>query len=663
MADHDATVRLNLAASGMLSMLQVIAKQSDDLAKKLEGVGDEGKKAEKKLSPFMESAKKGAGAAKTAILDMGASLKNVAGQVLTFGGALSMAGAAKQAIELRSHYEDIAFAIRTGTGEAMRWDQVQASVEKTASKWKQSNGEVAHSFDELFRESNNVNFAEKASEASAKFARATGKDIQLFTKIADELRDKFDVTADDVEDAMSRIVSTNKTEEFGQNMEILGASARSLGLKGKEGLSQMIGMLETSGGATKDLKKGILGLSGVLESLEDPGKSAAIEKALKVKLKTDDGAVRKDALEQILKSSGGQKEELAKVFSGDALKVMTEYGKIYSQAFDDTSGKFKEKSEAGLDAFNKAIASAAKQKLSVADLTAQADKKLKEPSANIQAAINKVTAAFNQPKLISAIDKIADKAPALADVFAKLIDFAADHPLLAGAGLVGAKAGMAMGGSMASDAGSALFERTLGKLGKKIFSPGAAVEAGETMAKTAAKSGAWATAGAAMGIVAAGLVADQIGKALIDAHWDEKSKEQGDTVLAGVEASGAASSGDLARMLKARETLASKYKSLDEDKNSMANKFMRGLGRTLEGDDFESGDDKVRAAAGKELAELDAAIAKARESTEKGVSTTDKAATAQERLASATERAVKRLDQLGSGGGGGNGTNGLPPLT
>ncbi len=658
MSDHDANVRLNLAASGMLSMLQVISKHADELAKNLEGVGDEGKKAEKKLSPFMESAKKGAGAAKTAMLDLGSSIKSVAGQVLTLGGAVSMAGAAKQAMDLRSHYEDIAFAIRTGTGEAMRWEQVQERVEKTATKWKRSNNEVAHSFDELFRESNDVKFAEKATEAAAKFAAASGKPIEVFTGIADQLRDKFDIAADDVEDAMARIASTNKVEEFGANMEALGASARSLGLSGKEGLSQMIGMLEASGGATKDLKKGIVGLSGVLETLTDPTRAQAIEKSLKVKLRTDDGEVRKDAIEQLLKGTGGQKEELSKVFSGDALKIMTEYGKIYSQAFDDTSGNFKRKSEAGLEAFNKALADAAKQKLSVDDVTAQAEKKLREPSANIQAAINKVTNAFNQPKLIAAVDKIAEKAPMIADAFAKLIEFAADHPLLAGAGLVAGKAGMAMGGSMLNDAGSAIFDRTLGKLGKQIFSPKEAAEAGEALAKSAGISPAWKMAGGAIGLVAAGLVA----KAMIDSHFDDKDKEQGDTVMAGVEAAGAASSGDLARMLEARKTLAARYKELDDSKDSVANRFMRGLGQTIEGDDFRSGDDKVRYAAAKDLADLDAAIAKAQAANEKGAGASDKAAGAQDRLATAAEKAARRLEAIASGGGGGNGTNGLPNL-
>lgn len=659
MADRDASVRLNLAASGMLSMLQMLEKESGRLAKEIGSIGEESKKTERKLSPMMESARKGLGAAKKSVMDLGASLKSTLGTALTLGGALSFGAAIKEAVDLTSHYKDVAFAIRTGTGEAMRWEQVQEKVEKTAGRWKRSNAEVARSFDELFRGSSDVNFAEKAAEASAKFARATGKGMSLFAGIADQLRDKFDVAADDIEEAMARIVSTNKVEEFAGSMDVLGSSARSLGLSGKEGLSQVVGMLEATGGATKDLKASISGLSGVLESLNDPGRGAAIEKALKVKLRTDDGELRKDALEQVLKASGGQKEELSKVFSGDSLKIMTEYGKIYSKAFDSTAGNFKTKSEAGMDAFNKALKDAAKSKLSVADITAEAENRNKDPKAQLQDAMNKFTNAFAQPKLISAVEKLADKAPAIADAFAKVVDFAADNPILAGTAFVGGKAAMAMGGSMASDAGSAVFERTLGKLGGKLFTPKDATAAGEAMAKAGGWGNVGKLLGAASGVAIAGYIAHELGTWAIDQAMEKKGKAQNSTVLAGVEAAGAASSGDLNRMLAARSELSSRVQEMEKDTNSFGHRVMRGIGRTFVDKDFKTGDDQIRLGAKQDLLELEQAIARTRAATEQDADATEKSTRSQERLAQSAERTARALDRIGSAGG--TGTNGLPP--
>ncbi len=649
MSDKDSTLRLNLAASGMLTMLQTLAKEADKLAKEVEGVGEKSEKTEKKIHPMLASGKKAWGAATTAAMDLGKQLVSVAGQAATLGGALSMGAGIKAGVDLVSTYKHIAFAIRTGTGTAQSWQQVQEHVSATAERWGRSNEEVAHSYDELFRELGNVEFAKKASDTVAKAAAATGKDAATLTHIAVELGDKFGISADQIDEAMSTIVGTNKLEEFSGGMERLGAMAKSLGYQGTDGLKQMVGMLEASGGATKDLNKAVMGLGSVMESLQDVDKSKDIEKKFKMKLRGDDGELKKDVIQQILKATGGQKEELGKVFAGDGLKIMTEYGRMYSSAYDKTTGTFEERSNAAMASINSAFENAVKKPT---DLGAEANaNNLDDPKAKLQRAMNHFTDAFAQPKLIAAVNKLADKAPALADGMAKLLDFALDHPLLAGAGLLGGKGAMAFGGSMAQDgaaaAGKSVLKALTGSaIGKKL---------GLDMAEGAAASGKWKTAGAAFGIVAAALIADEIGKAIIDARVAAMEAEQNKTILTGVEAAQAAKSGDVGRMKKVREDLASRIASMDEDSNSLGHRLERGAGRLVEGADFQTGDDKVKAAAKADLAALDEAIGKAAGSTDKG-------ATATERLAQSAERAAKALERLGNPAGGGGGTNGLPPV-
>lgn len=646
MSDHDASLRLNLQAAGMLSTLQQLEKQAGGVAAGIEHIGDEAKKSEKKIHPFLGSAQKGLGAAKTATLELGRAMGSLAQQALSLGGALSFGAGVKTAVDLQAHYKDMAFAIRTGTGEAMRWEEVQKTVEGTAGKWKRSNEEVAHSFDEIFRETNNLEFAKKATEAAAKAATASGKPLQLLGNIAMELSDKFGVAGGDIEEALATIVGTNKVEEFGASMDRMGAAARSLGLTGKDGLAQFVGMLEASGGATKDLKKAIAGLSGVMETLEDPEKAKAIEKELGVKLKKADGSMTDGAIEEVLKATGGQKEELVKVFSGDALKIMSEYGRIYSKAFDESTGTFKERSDAAMDEFHKTLKAAVKKP---ADLDAAAEDRLKDPKARLQEAMNKVTSAFSQPKMLAAIDKMADKLPAIADALAHLLDFALDHPLLAGVGMVAAKPAMAFGQSMASDGAS--------WLGKQFVTSVKESDVGKSVAEkfsgAVGGSGVWSTVGKGLGIAAAGYIAFEVGKALIDARLNGDKEAQNGALAVGVEGA-RAQFGSREQQEKARARLKEKIAEL-EDRNSgfggEVDKTMAMYARMVTGDSsLKTGTQTALRDAKQDLAQLEAAMARG----------TEKGGVAILEAAKHIERAAIKLETKGNNGG--TGGNGLPPI-
>src|SRR5690606_32797569 len=163
MSDRDSTLRLNLAAAGMLTMLKQLEKQAGELTKNIEGVGNESKKSEVKINPFLNSAKKGLGAAKSAAVDLGGELKKAVTTAVTLGGALSLGGGIRAANIAVNQYHDLAFAIRTATGEAYSYEQVQKDVEKIGDKWSQSNEKVAKSYDEIFRQTKDVAFAKKAT--------------------------------------------------------------------------------------------------------------------------------------------------------------------------------------------------------------------------------------------------------------------------------------------------------------------------------------------------------------------------------------------------------------------------------------------------------------------------------------------------------------------
>lgn len=650
MADHDATLRLNLAAAGMLTMLQQLEKNAGELAKEIEGVGDESKKSEKKIHPMLESAKKGLGAAKSAAVELGGQLKSAVGMALTLGGALSLAGSVGTATSLVSRYKDIAFNIRTSTGAAFDWQQAQDHVEKTADKWSRTNEEVANSFDHIFEKTKNLDFAKKASEEAAKAAAATGKPMEVMSKLAADLGDKFNISADQISDAMASVISTGRAQELAENMHEIGAAARGMGLDGKEGLDKYISMLELAKGSMKDVPTAVASLRGLTEPLENLEARKGIEQKLKVKLHTEDGQLRKDALDEILKATGGQREELAQVFSGDTLNLVSEFGKTYQKGFDALEGSFKQKSEAGIVAFNKALLESLpdsdKAKKAIED---EANKRQDDPQEQLRKAVQKVTNAFAQPKMIESINKLADKLPALADIIARLVDFGAENPILTGAGLLAMKPGLAFGQSVASDAMSAggkwALDKAKGTAAGKLIA--------ETFASAASGSGKWAQAGKLFGYAGGAVAAGLVAKAIIDAALEASVEEQNKDVQTGFEARKALLSGDTDAMKKSEEKLYSRITQLQEEQSGAGANFMRGMGRLVEGDDFKSAGDT-------QLSELKAELAKLREAMAKSA---EKGAEKLERAGGSLESAARHLKASQPKGGSGNvGTNGLPEM-
>lgn len=666
MADKDARLRLNLSAAGMATMLQQLTKEAEELAKGIDEIGDESDQTKRKLHPMLDSANKGFGAAKSSALELGKSIKTVAGQVLTLGGALSLGGAVMESTRLVSKYHDIAFAIRTGTKEAQDWTQVQAHVEATADKWAQSNEEVANSYDQIFDRTRDLNFAKAASDEVAKVSAGTGKSVEMLTKLAGDLGDKFGITADDIGDAMASVVASGHIDELAQNMHEIGASARSMGLEGTDGLKKYLGVLESSRGMMKDIPTAVAAMRGLMDPLQNEDQRKTVEKKLGITLTDETGDVRKDAIEQILNATGGQVQEIATVFGGDTKNLLVEWGKLYEQGFDSISGTFQEKSQAGMDAFQKALLDAVPDTEQVKkDLLKSANEAASSPEENLRKAMQKVTNAFAQPEMVDSINKIAERLPEFADILSTFVDFAADHPLLAGAGVLGAKPAMAFGQSMAGDAVGALGKGALNKAkgtaaGKAMASAfeGATSGVGSKIAGAFAGSSKWATLGRSIGVLAAGAISFAITKALVDSRVDGNEKAQNDVITAGVGVKAAIVSGDRKKMLATKEALTEKRDQLKDRLGGPADFFdtaMLSVARVVTGDSkLKDGNMAALQSANMDLEKLERALARGSE----------KAGDEQKRSAEKVEyhfkRAADAIEKASTKGGGGAGTNGLP---
>lgn len=669
MSERDAKVRLNLAAAGFLSMMKELEKESSKLAKELEGIGDEGEKSKRKLHPMLESAKKGLGAARSEASRLGGTLKSTLATAVTLGGALSVGKGIKDAISITDAYKNLAFAIRTGTGQAMQWEQVQQDVQNTANRWRRSNEEVAESYHSIFAATGDVAFAKKATDEISKIATATGTAAEPLRNLAAELQKKFGIGKDEIADTLAHMVQLGNQgdatlEELGTSMGLIGSSAKLMGLEGREGLEKVVGMLNVATRGGGNLQKSIVGVQKAMDRLSQLGDEKQfkeVEKKLGVNLTTDDGGIRPDAIEEIIKKTGGQREVLAKVFSGESLKFMTDFGATFNKAFDEAEGTFKERSEAASAAFEQAIKEETEQRLTAADVEEEAVKRREDVSRKMTDAMNRFTDSFAKPETIAAMEKLAQSLPKLADALGGVVEFVADHPLLAGAGFVGLKLGGAAAGSMGGD----LLKGAGKGLGAKV--------AGEFTA-AAATSSKWEAAGWTMskivGPAIAGLIAFEMGKILIDNRVDTKEKLQGDLVVGGVQARVASTSGDIDRMREAEANLKAKIAKMEEDQGGFGgaiDTLMGGLvtvmPKMLGGDpDFVAPEQQMLFEEKQELKRLQDAIAAETQSQTDAAQTQERAAGMNERAAQILERAARTFSQGGGGGSGGSGTNGLPPV-
>lgn len=660
MADKDAKVRLNLAAAGFQSGLADLRKKSKELEDALDGVGDGAKRASSKAGALKSVLLGGLGAGKNALGDMASQLKSTIGMAASLGGALSIGGAVSQTMDLASQYRDIAFAIQAGTGQATEYTQVQSMVEASAKRWSRANGEVADSFKAVYDDVGSIEYAKAAMDEVSKAARATGAPIESLRTLAGQLNEKFGITSKELPDAMAAMIAMgNKgglsVADLSDKMGIFGASAKMAGLQGKEGLTQVVAMLNLADGATGNLKKAVGSVGGLLDQLGSPEAVKKMERALDptgenpVSLRNKDGSTRTDAIDRILKKTGGNKDALSKALTGsvtgDSLKLLVSMGETYAKAFSETEGKVKVKTQAGLDAYHQALLEAGKQTLTAAQLEAQAQERLKDPRAQMQAAINKFTESFNRPEVAEAVSSLADSMPKLASVLGDVVGFAVDHPIATGLGVIGGRTAMAATTNMASSVAVS-------------FAKGQASSIGAEIAASAAKNGAWGAAGMTLAKVAGPLVAAavayELGKAAIDSYFDSKDQATGDVIAAGADTQNIIHSGNKGKMEAQADRLRKTIAKSKEAEGGVGGY----LGQAFGGVALMTGaiTQKEFDASQNATAKAEAELRSLEEALSKGADGGNKASQAFDRLAAAADKVASKMNAVN----GGAGTNGLP---
>jgi hypothetical protein len=571
----DASVRLNLAASGFLSALQQIDRETKTFTKTVEEIGNASDKSSRKTSGFFSTMKAGAKGAGSELSQLGAHLKSVLTTAATLGGALSIGGGIREAQSLQSSYKDLAFAIRRGTGEAQSWQQVQGDVETISGRWKRSNREIQASYADIFQETGNLEFAKRATDSVGQAANATGKSTELWARIAGTLGEKFNIGAGGIHEAMATVVDlTNKggitADELSEKLGLAGASAQFLGLTGQQGLQKILGMLNLADNSLGTVKQKFGAVTDVLQKMGDPETLKNIEKALGVKLTDPKGNARADSLDRILAKTRGKDAELAKAFQGNDRLLIGSLAKPFTDAFEKTKGDVKTKTAAGLDAFHKAIEEAGKSSFKAADLQNEANERNKDAQRNLQSAMNDFTKAFERPEVVHAVDQLAAQAPRMAGVLGRLVEFAAAHPQAAAA--------MAVGGVAAKGALTAVITKV---------SEGAMDSAGKLLGKSLESS--WTAGGKLAGasfVLAAGAAGYEIGKQLADyfLNKDQARSDATNDAASTAEAMAKHGTGTTAERKQAADALRSKIADMEKNGPSEFTTTVGAWGAKFAGD-------------------------------------------------------------------------------
>jgi len=529
----------------------------------------------------------GLNAAKDSVRELGGSLRQVAGFAAGLGGAFSLGSAMQQAIALEGSYKNLAFAVQAGTGALVDHNQLQREGAEIAGEWRRANDEVAQTLTKLNDDLGDLEFAKAATEEIAKAATATGKSMAVLTPIVGALNEKFDITGERAPEAIAQLISASAKggvtiEDLGAKIDAIGASAKLAGLEGEAGFGKVVAMLNI---ADNVAKKPLMAVGKLLDAFANADKLKTIQKELGVELTTKDGTVRDDAIQRVLAKTRGKKETLSKVFAGDELKLMVEFGKVFEKGFAETVGTVKQKTDAGVEAFNKALSDSAKQTITAADLEAQAVKRREDPERQFQAAMNELTDAMAEPQMIEALHELAKVLPDVAHFMAVLLKFVAENPLLAGGGFVGAKVGGAfLQGALLRGGGGG--GGLLGGIAGGTANVGRSIAS--SFGEAVSTHGAWKTAGAALGIAGGAIIAHEIGRALIDAELATAARRSADVVAGDVGAHAAAVGGSREAKEQALKAQRARLAELQEDGPGVISHALGGIANVVSGGEVKS---------------------------------------------------------------------------
>lgn len=543
MAQRESSLRVTIKNQGYLAgMRQLVTKTSET-----------GTKMGKALSAPMKAGFSSAVGSMKGMMDgLTGHMKTVA----TLGGAVSVGKFVKDAIEMQTVYRNIEHNMSKVGRHVKSWRDVQAMIQPIADRTGQDVNSMAAAFNTVFSATGDIEYAQQVLEGIGTVATSSGEEAAKYGELMQMAYRKFGVAGEEANELIARLdrqigVGGLGIDDISAKFGVMATEAKEAGFKGADGMVKLFGLaiaLDNEIG-----EKAAPSLKMMFELLKD-GTSAAtnLQKKSGIKFTADMDAIDK-VRETLTSVRGRQEAEL--IFTGDARRVYDSLIKPFDEAVEEGKKqglKGKALTQAGLKAFDDAMAKLGAESANYADLQAKASKRIQDdPSVAMRKALNKMTTAFQDKRMMDAIERLAKMLPGVADGFVSIMDFILRNPMLSAGGFVGAKLGIS-------------------------FAQGALVSAGTKIGAAAVpllKSGAF-SAGTKMGVAAkvalvaaAAYIGFEVGKAIAEKFWSDREAMDKAASETDITAHNALRSGDAQEQQRALKQVRDQIADLEKERS------------------------------------------------------------------------------------------------
>lgn len=593
---------------------------------------------------------------KQAAKDMVSSIKDVASQVLTLGGAFSAGALVVSAAKAQKANIALANSLSQVHGRFVQVGEVQQIVESAAGKSGSALEGVREELALMSAVADKADVEEllvRSAQLTNRMGLEAGKTGEIFSRV---LASGIASSAKEAENVTERIgmmarqtLGLSLDEAFDPNdiMEFIAFMKR--GNIELDAAMNLFGLME---GVTKDFGKGVEFVEELGDALNDVKELEAIREASGLTLKQLNA--NKSVAENFVTVLGKGPKAIKALTDALGFQAREGLENLLGTEFLDraVSGKGKIAKgdiEAAQDKVREIFSKEAKFKVDEVS-NAKRNAELADTQARkFQDAMNKMETVFQSEKVSNAIDKIAERLPDIVEPIADVVTMIVDNPWKSLAAVVGGKLTMAFAGpiitgavtkgvgalfaSMASvqAASAATAATAAASAGGATSALGLSGAAGAGVAGVAAATGAAVLAGGAVG-VGAGLAA---GEAL-------GIEEQQDAEFAAIR--GATTDISAAERLGGPDAdflkVDAAIKSLQRSKSAMENTAMGGGFAVLAG-----------------AASLATGMQSPAEMREENISKADeqikRLTDVLARLGDGAQRAGDKMFDVGGGGGGG----------
>lgn len=540
MAQRESSLRVTIKNQGFLAgMRQLVTKTKQA-----------GTKMGKALSGPMKAGFKEATTSMKGMLDgLTGHMKTAA----TLGGAISIGKFVKDAVEMQTVYRNIEHNLSKVNSHVKSWRDVQEMIQPIADRTGQDVVSMAQAFNTVFGATGDLEYTKAVLEGIGTVATVSGQDAAKYGELMQIAYRKFGVAGEEANELLAKLdrqmgIGGMSIDDMSAQFGVMATEAAEAGFKGADGMARLVGLV----GALDD-ENATPALKQMFAILKD-GTSAAVnlQKNAGIKFTADMDAI--DKVRETLKSARGRKTaELA--FTGDVRRVYDTLIKPFDEAVEDGKKqglKGKALTQAGLKAFDDAMAKLGAETANYTDLQIKAAKRIEDdPSVAMRKALNKMATAFQDKRMMDAIERLAKMLPGVADGFVGIMDFILRNPMLSAGGFVGAKLGIS-------------------------FAQGALVSAGTKIGAAAVpllKSGAF-SAGTKMGVAAkvalvaaAAYIGFEVGKAIAEKFWSDREAMDKAASETDIAAHNALRSGDAQEQQRALKQVRDQIADLEKERS------------------------------------------------------------------------------------------------